>query len=415
MTALLILIALLGTPLFVIIAATALVGFHQGDMDLIAVILEINRLVDTPVLVAIPLFTFAGYIMGEAGTPGRLLGLSRALLGWLPGGTALVVFAVCALFTAFTGASGVTIIAMGSLLLPALEQEGYPSDFALGSVTTSGSLGLLLPPAIPLILYGIIAQTSIDDLFTAGVIPCLIMVVAMGAYGVRVSLKSRIPLQPFRIKNLWQAVRLAAFEIPLPILVLGGIYSGFFAISEAAAITACYALVVEVFVYRDVSFGQLLSIIRKSMMMVGAILVILGVSMASTNYLIDQEVPTKLFELVQQHIQSKWTFLIILNLFLLALGCILDIFSAIVLIVPLILPVATHYGVDPVHLGIVFLANMQIGYSTPPVGMNLFIASYRFSQPILRIYWATLPFLLILIFCVLLITYVPELSLWLTR
>ncbi len=410
---LLLLLALLGAPLFAIIAASALHGFHAAGIDLSVVVLEINRITDTPLLVAIPLFTFAGYLMGESNTPQRLLRLSRAGLGWMPGGLAVVTMTVCAVFTALTGASGVTIIALGSLLLPALREDGYPENFTLGAITTSGSLGLLFPPAIPLILYGIIAQTSIDKLFAAGVMPGLLMVALLSGWGVFTARRVKIPLVKFNLGEFGGAIKNAAWELPLPVIVLGGIYSGMLAISEAAAVTAFYVLIVEVFIYREVPLRQLPTVMVKSMTLVGGILIILGASLASTNYLIDQEVPMKLFAFVKAHISSKLTFLILLNVFLLMLGMILDVFSAIVLIVPLILPVAISYGIDPTHLGIIILANMQIGYCTPPVGMNLFIASYRFKEPVVKLYLASLPFLAILFAVVLLITYWPGLSLFL--
>jgi C4-dicarboxylate transporter DctM subunit len=410
---LLLLIALLGAPLFVVIAASAMSGFASSGMDLSLVVVEINRLIDTPVLVSIPLFTFAGYLLGEGRTPQRLVRLTRAVLGWMPGGLAIVAIGVCGVFTALTGASGVTIIALGSLLYPALRSEQYPEGFSLGLITTSGSLGLLFPPAIPLILFGVIAQTSIDKLFAAGVVPGVLMVLLLSAWSLRMGLVQRMPTQRFELGELGRAMKEAAWELPLPVIVLGGIYSGVFAISEAAAVTAAWVLFVEAVIHRDISWRQLPGITRRAMTLVGGILVIVAASLASTNYLIDQEVPTRLFEAVRALISSKWTFLLVLNLFLLGLGCILDIFSAIVLVVPLVLPLARSYGIDPVHLGIIFLANMQIGYSTPPVGMNLFIASYRFGKPVVKLYWYTLPFLLLLGLVVLAITYIPALSLWL--
>jgi tripartite ATP-independent transporter DctM subunit len=407
--------AIFGAPLFSVIAASAINGFHGSGLAISGVVLEINRLVDTPVLLSIPLFTFAGYIMGEAGTPGRLLALSRALLGWLPGGLAVVALTVCAIFTALTGASGVTIVAMGALLYPAMLKEGYPEKFSLGLITTSGSLGLLFPPAIPLILYGVIAQASIDKMFMAGILPGVLMVVMLCAHSLYSGRKFQIPLHEFRWRDVGSAVRGAAWEIPLPFMVLGGVYSGYFAISETAAVTAFYVLIVEVFIYREVKLSDLPSAMRRSMTLVGGILIIVGTSLASTNYMIDQQVPARLFDFVRTHISSAFTFLVILNVFLLILGCLLDIFSSIVLVVPLLLPIAKNYGIDPVHLGIIFLANMQIGYCTPPIGMNLFIASYRFKQPVVKLYWATMPFLAILLAVVLIITYWPGLSLFLTR
>jgi tripartite ATP-independent transporter DctM subunit len=407
------LLALLGTPLFALIAAIAILGFMADGLDASLVAMEIHRLVDTPVLVSIPLFTFAGELMAKARTSERLVGLSRALLGWMPGGLGVVTLLVCAAFTALTGASGVTIIALGALLYPSLVNENYPERFSLGLVTTSGSLGLLFPPAIPLILFGIIAREDINNLFLAGIVPGALMILLLALWCVRQGLRSRIKLTRLQGGTVLRAAREAIWELPLPVIVLGGIYSGWFALGEAAAVTAAYVLVVEVIIYRDVPWRDLGRIMRRSMTLVGGILIILAVSQASTNLLIDREVPQRLFEFVQGWFSSKWSFLIALNLFLLMLGAVLDIFSATVLVVPLLLPIAAGYGVHPVHLGIIFLANMEIGYCTPPVGLNLFIASYRFKQPILTTCRASLPFLAILAGVVLLVTYVPALSLWL--
>ena len=414
----LILFALLGAPLFCIIIAAAMMGFYFEGIDLSVIAIELYRIADTPILLALPLFTFAGYILSESNTSKRLVKLTQAFLGWMPGGLAIVAFIVCALFTAFTGASGVTIVAMGALLYPALKEAGYRDNFSLGLVTTSGSLGLLLPPSLPLILYGVIAQQmsagediSIEKLFIAGILPAILMIVLLSLYSVWTNRHNQIPLIPFSMKKVLSATREAIWEIPLPLFVFIGIYSGFFAVSEAAAVTAMYVLVVEVFIYKEIKLSQLTAIIKESMVMVGGILLILGVSLGLTNYLIDAEVPMKLFDLCQTFVSSKLLFLILLNIFLLVLGAMLDIFSAIIIMVPLILPVALEYGVDPIHLGIIFLANMQIGYFTPPVGMNLFIAGYRFKKPIIEIYKATIPFMLVLLLAVLIITYVPWLSL----
>jgi len=419
---LLLLLALAGVPLFAIIAASALLGFHREGVDLSVLGIEIYRLAETPVLLAIPLFTFAGYLLGESQAPKRLVRLTNALLGWLRGGLAIVSIAACALFTAFTGASGVTIVALGALLYPALRQARYPERFSLGLITTSGSLGLLFAPALPLILYGVVAQqmnltepVEIGDLFAAGLLPGLLMVVLLSAYSMWSARGITTAPTQFSWGEAMAAVRETAWEIPLPFVVLGGIYSGIFALSEAAAVTALYVLVVEVGIKREISLRKLPEVMRESMVLVGAILIILGVSLASTNYLIDTEVPTRLFDLIRAHVAGKLTFLILLNLFLLMLGMMLDIFSALVIVVPIILPIAIGYGIHPVHLGIIFLANMQIGYITPPVGMNLFISSYRFERPVLDVYRATLPFFVILLVTVLIITYWPALSLFLVN
>ena len=415
---LLLVLALSGAPLFVVIAASALWGFYQTDVDLMVMAVEIYRIAEMPVLIAIPLFTFAGYVLGESKAPQRLVRITDAFLGWMPGGLAIVALVTCALFTAFTGASGVTIVALGALLAPALHKAGYKENFNLGLVTTSGSLGLLFAPSLPLILYGVVAQqmsldtpVSIDDLFLAGLLPGGLMLLALSIYSVMQAPKSDEPKPPFDGKEAWAALKDSAWEIPLPFIVLGGIYGGFFAVSEAAAITALYVLLVSVVIRREISFIKLPAVMRDSMKLVGAILLILAVSMASTNYMIDAGIPEQIFGFIQQHVSDGITFLLLLTLFLLVLGMMLDIFSAIVIMIPIILPIAVEYGIHPIHLGILFLANMQLGYFTPPVGMNLFIASFRFNKPVMTLYRATLPFFFILLATVLIITFWPGLSL----
>ena len=406
------LLAILGAPLFAVIAASAMIGFYGQESDLMIMAIEIQSIASMPFLAAIPLFTFAGYLLSESDAPKRLVRLTGAMLGWMPGGLALVCLAACAFFTAFTGASGVTIIALGAILYPALKQDGYGEKFSLGLVTSAGSLGLLFAPSLPLILYGVVAEVSIDNLFLAGILPGLLMLIMLSGYSLWVNRGIRKPLSSFSVGKVGAALRESMWELPLPIVVLGGIYSGFFAVSEAAAVTALYVLIVEVLILREIPLKELPRIMRSSMVLVGGILIILGVSVASTGYMIDADVPQRLFELVSNLVSSQTTFLILLLFFLLILGAILDIFSAIVLVVPLILPVAAGYGVNEVHLGIVFLAAMQLGYLTPPVGLNLFIASYRFEKPIMQVYSATFPFLIILMLSVILITFFPQLSLF---
>ncbi len=410
----LLILAVFGAPLFTIIAASAMLGYVKEEIDLMAIVIELIGISSLPFLSAIPLFTFAGYVLSESDAPKRLVRLTRALLGWMPGGLALVSLAACAFFTAFTGASGVTIIALGAILYPALKQDGYPDRFNLGLVTSAGSLGLLFAPSLPLILYGVISNVSIDSLFRAGILPGMLMLIMLSGYSMWVSGRSsEQPLRRFSFKELAGALRESIWELPLPVVVLGGIYSGYFAVSEAAAVTALYVLIVEVLILKEIKLSKLPQVMRESMLLVGGILIILGMSLASTNYMIDAGVPQQLLAYMSDFVTSQVSFLFLLLIFLLILGAILDIFSAIVLIVPLILPIAAQYGVNEVHLGIIFLAAMQLGYLTPPVGLNLFIASYRFDKPIMHVYSATFPFLLILMLSVIVITYWPTLSLWL--
>ncbi|TKB11777.1 TRAP transporter large permease [Desulforhopalus sp. IMCC35007] len=402
-------LALLRTPLFLVISALALISFYSADIDISVVIIEMSRLADTPLLVSLPLFIFAGVLLSESNAPKRMLRFSQIFLGWLPGGLAVVSLLVCAVFTAFTGASGVTIFALGGLLLPALIDDGYDEKFSMGLITSSGSLGLLFPPSLPLILYGVIAESRIDHLFLAGILPGLCMLLLLAGYSIFKSGSNR-PKKQLNRKEIISGIQEIAWEFPLPFFLIGGIYGGILVPSEAAAVTALYVLLVEVFIHRDINFSQLLPIMSKSMVLFGGILVILAASMASTNYLIDQQVPSRLFEFIQTYINSKYSFLLLLNLFLLLVGAMLDIFSALVLIVPLILPIALGYGVDPIHLGIIFLTNLQIGYCTPPVGLNLFLASYRFEKPVTELYRSTLPFLGLLLITLMIITYFPLLS-----
>ena len=411
MGSLLIILTLLGTPLFAIIAAAALWNFYHAGIDLQAIAIEFLGIAEMPILLAIPLFTFAGYLLSESNAPKRLVRLTSALLGWMPAGLAIVSLAACAFFTAFTGASGVTIIALGAILFPAMSQAGYPEKFNLGLVTSAGSLGLLFAPSLPLILYGVIAEVPIESLFLAGLLPGFLMLFILSGYSIWKNRAIRTPLGDFSWLEVRQALRESIWEIPLPIVVLGGIYSGYFAISEAAAVTALYVLIVDVIVLKEVSLKKLPSIVRESMVLVGGIMMILGVARASTNYMIDAGVPQQLLLWISGFVTGETAFIVMLLVFLLILGAILDIFSAIVLVVPLILPVATQFGVHPIHLGIVFLATMQLGYITPPVGLNLFIAGYRFDKPIVDIYMSTLPFFAFLMISVVVIAFWPMLSL----
>lgn len=410
LTALLLLLILLGTPVFAVFAALAFLGFRTLDIDLSAVIVELYRMASMPTLVAIPLFTFSGYLLAKSKMPERLVQLSRAFLGWIPGGLALMCLVTCAIFTAFTGASGVTIVALGGLLLPILVSEHYSEKFSLGLVTTSGSQGLLFPPSLAVILYGLVSAVNVDHLFLAGVLPGLLALAVLGAYCVAMGAKTQ-SRSPFEWVKARAALKESVWEIPLPFLILGGIYGGFFTAAEASVITAVYVLVVEVFVLKDISWRkQLPEIMEESMVTVGGIFVILGAALGLTSFLIDEQVPTKLFDMVKEFITNRWIFLIILNIFLLVVGCMMDIFSAIFVVVPLIIPVAQTFGIHPLHLAIIFLTNLEIGYSTPPVGMNLFLASYRFQKPSTELYRAIWPFLLLRLPILIVVTYFPPLS-----
>jgi C4-dicarboxylate transporter DctM subunit len=405
--------ALFGAPIFAIMAALALVAFYFSGIELSAVAVEIYRLASAPTILTIPLFTFAGYVLAESKAPLRLVRLSQALLGWLPGGVAIVCLFVCAFFTAFTGASGVTIIALGGLLYPILLQEGYSDKFSLGLITTCGSLGLLFPPSLPIILYGIIAKVDIDQLFLAGLIPGFVLIIILGSWSVW---NARHRESSPRVSFSWSELRLALwearFEIPLPVFVLGGIYGGLLTATEASALCAFYVLVVNVFITKDLSLSRdLPKVIVDSLTLVGAILLILCCALGLTNYLVDEEIPMKILGAMRALITNKYLFLFVLNIFLLIVGCLMDIFSAIIVVVPLILPIAEQFGVNPLHLAIVFLTNLEIGYITPPVGINLFISSFRFKRPVLELYRVSIPYLILMLIALIIITYIPWLTL----
>jgi len=410
-----ILCALLGTPLFIIMALAAMVGFTLSEIPLSAVAIEINRLSSQASILTIPLFTFAGYMMAESGSPKRLLRFAEAALGWLPGGVAIVSLVICAFFTAFTGASGVTIIALGGLLYPILTSEGYSERFSLGLVTTSGSLGLLFPPSLPIILYGLVSGVDIEKLFIAGLIPGILLIIILSAWSIyQGNLKSE--KKQFNLNELIKSLKGCAWEIILPIGVLYGIYSGKTTTTEAAAVTAFYILIIECFIYRDLKLTKdIPRVIKESMALVGGILLILMCALGFTNWLVDEEIPMAILDVMREFISNKYVFLLFLNIFLLIVGSLMDIFSAIIVVVPLVTPIAEEFGVDGIHLAIIFLTNLEIGYITPPVGINLFISSFRFNKPITELYRASFPFLLLLLVALIIITYVPVLSLGLVN
>jgi tripartite ATP-independent transporter DctM subunit len=410
-----ILLMFFGAPLFAVISALTLLLLFSGQIDSSAMIIEMYRMATTPILVAIPLFTFAGYLLSESGAPKRLIRLSDAILGWLPGGLSMIALVTCAIFTALTGATGLTIIALGGILFPAMLQGRYPEKFSLGLLTTSGTLGLLFPPSLPLIIYAIVAKVRIDQLFLAGILPGILLVILLSSFSIYKAIISDVPRKQFNWFEVFQALKGMIWELPLPVVVLGGIYSGYFAVSEAAAITAVYVLLIEVVIYRDIKWQELPKVMRKSMVLVGGILIILGAALGLTNYLIDEQVPMKMMDLIKVHIESPIVFLVVLNFFLLAVGCIMGTFSALIVVVPLIPPIAQAYGIHPIHIGIIILTNLEIGASIPPLGINLFISSIRFEKTILRLYLASLPFIGVLLFALAIITYLPWLSLVLLK
>lgn len=408
-----VLLALLGLPLFIALAAGGLYASYATELNPSILIIELYRLANQPNLMTIPLFTLAGMTMAAGGSPQRLIKLFNALLGWMPGGLAMAAIVACAFFTAFTGASGVTIIALGGLLYPLFMQSNYPERFSLGLLTSSGSLGLLFPPSLAILLYGIVSGTNIDELFLAGIVPGIILLVLLSLYSYKSARHWHKPAHPFSWSVLASAVRESLWDIFLPILVIVGIFGGFVTISEAAAVTAAYALFVEAVVYREIKLlDDLPKILIDTAKLVGSILIILGVAMGLTNILIDTQLPSRLLAITDSFIHSPLEFLLALNLFLLIIGAMMDIFSAIVVVVPLIMPLAHRYQIDPVHLGIIFLANLEIGYMTPPVGINLFIASQRFGKSILTLFRSAMPFLGIMLIWLLMISYIPALTLW---
>lgn len=406
--------ALMGLPLFVVMLFFSITAFYFAEIPGSAVSIAIYQIADQPTLLTIPLFTFAGYLMAESKTPIRLLNFAKALMGWIPGGVAIICLVVCAFFTAFTGASGVTIIALGGLLYPILINEGHSEKFSLGIVTASGSLGLLFPPSLPIIIYGLVSSTDIDELFRAGILPGIFLILVLSLYSIfQGGLKKE--REVFSFSKLKSSFKGAFWEMLLPVGVLGGIYGGLVTVTEAAAFTALYAFIIEVAIYKDIKIKAIPEIVSKSMSLVGAILLILCCSLAVTGYLVDEEVPMKILSFIKEYISNKYMFLFILNIFLLIVGCMMDIFSATMVVVPLIVPMAIQYDVNPIHLAIIFLTNLEIGYLTPPVGINLFISSFRFKKPVTEMYKVSIPFLIVLLMALMVITYFPPLSLYLTK
>lgn len=406
-------IALVGAPLFTVLAVAALYASFTAEISSDILIIEMNRLTASPNMIALPLFILAGVVMAHGGAAGRLVSFYRAAFGGLRGGIAIVTLLSCAFFTMFSGASGVTILALGGLLYPILKNEGYAQNFSLGLLTTSGSLGLLFPPSLALIIYGIVANVSIESMFYAGLIPGMLLIIMLSIYSAFSANKQAVRHHPFNIPNALNAARHCLWDLLLPLFIVVGIFGGYVSLTEAAAVTAAYVIVVETLIHRTITIkADAIAVLTETSLLFGSLIIILLVALGLTNLLVDAQIPMQLLNLIEQFIDNKIQFLILLNIFLLLVGALMDIFSALLVIVPLVLPLAQRYGVDPVHLGIIFLANLEIGYSTPPIGINLFIASQRFKQSVITLFKSTLPFLLIMLIWLLIITYVPELSLW---
>ncbi len=399
-----------GMPIFLGLGGAAVLLFWNSFVPISAIPAETYRIVVSPTLPTIPLFTLAGYILAGGGASERMVQLFRTWFGWIPGGTPVVVVILCGFFTTLTGGSGVTILALGGLLVPMLIKEGYSKVFAVGLITVSGSLGLLFPPSLPAIIYGVTAGVSVKNMFIAGFIPGVILVMTISFWAIRQGKVDQIQRNPFNISTALRVLWEAKWEAIIPFGILAGIFGGFTTLVETAALTTVYVFIIEVLVYKDLDLKELPRIIIDCATLIGGVLIILGVAMGLTSYLVDAQIPMLLLDLVQSTISSKYVFLILLNILLLAVGCLMDIFSAIIVIVPLIAPLGIHFGIDPVHLGIIFIANLELGFLTPPVGMNLFLSAYRFDEPMPMIYKATLPFFLIRLAVVALITYFPLLS-----
>jgi len=403
--------AVLGSPVFTTLGGAALLLFWHQGLPMASIPLDHYRLVVNPSLPMIPLFTLAGYFLAEGGAPRRLVRVFNALFGGMRGGAAIATVAACAFFTSFSGASGVTIIALGGMLMPLLAGAGYSQKRALGLLTGAGSLGGLLPPGLPLVLYGIVAKISIEDMFLAGILPGLLMVALIAAWGIRLAPVTSGERRRIDWLEARAALAAAKWELLLPLVAFAALFGGFATPVEAAALTAVYAFVVEVALYRDLKLARdVPRVMAECGLLVGGVLLILGVALGFTNYLVDAQIPERTVEWVTGAIASRWTFLIALNVFLLAAGCVLDIYSATVLLVPLIVPLGIAFGIDPIHLGIVFLTNMELGYLTPPVGMNLFFTAYRFGKPLPEVFRAALPAVGVLAVGVALVTFVPWLA-----
>jgi tripartite ATP-independent transporter DctM subunit len=408
--------AFTGTPLFAVIGGLALILLQAAGATMEIVVNQIYTALTKSSIVAIPLFTVTGFLLSESNAGERLVKTFRNFFGWLPGGMIIVTVIICAFFTSFTGASGVTILALGGILYSILSEHAqYPDKFSIGILTSVGSIGLLFPPSLPIILVGATSQTNIIHMFAGGVFPGVILVGAVIIFGIIMSIRIKRPREPFDLKKSILSLKDSAFEIILPIVLIAGYFSGLFSLVEIGAIAVVYIFIVEVLVHREITISSLPGVLLKAVPIIGGVLSILALSQALSYYIVDTQVPENLARWMRTAVESKYVFLLLLNLSLLVVGCLMDIFSAILIVLPLIIPLGQAYGIDPVHLGIIFITNLEVGFLTPPIGLNLFLATYRFKKPFVEICRYVFPFLVIQLIVVALVTYVPWLSTFLPR
>jgi tripartite ATP-independent transporter DctM subunit len=402
---------LLGAPVFVAMSSVAMALFFREGTPISAVPNAVFDVASNSSLPAIPLLTVAGYVLAEGGAARRLVRAYKGFFGWMPGGLAVMATFVCAVFTTFTGASGVTILAVGGLLYPALREDKYPEGFSLGLLTGAGSLGLLFPPSLPVILYAVVAKADIKELFIGGFVPGLLMVLLVSAYGIVVGVRVKAPRQPFEPREAFRALWGAKWDLGLPALVVVSFVSGYATIVESSALAAAYSIIVELAVFRELKpVKDLPRVLSHAATLVGSVVLLLGTALGVTSWFVDAEIPTRLVEWMTAHVHSPALFLLMLNVVLLVLGSVLEMYSAIVVLAPLVVPLGVQYGVDPIHLGVVFLANLELGFLFPPMGLNLFLAAQRFDKPLPSLYRHAFPFLLIMSAGVLAITYLPAIT-----
>ena len=423
----LVLAGLTGTPIFVVIGGIAILMLRATGSEPEVAPIQVFSALTNADLIAIPLFTLTGFFLSESKASERLVAAFRGLFSWMPGGLIIATVVICAFFTSFTGASGVTILALGGILFVILQKgssvsgKGYPEKFSIGLLTSAGGTGVLFPPSLPIILVATTVNSilffmgepvdyTVVDFFLGAIIPGLILVTAMIVYGIVSSMKLKIPVEPFNLKKTGSAIKGSALEILLPIILIVGFFSGILSLVEVSAVSVVYVFIVEVLIHRDIAIRDVPKVLFKALPIIGGVLSIFAMANALSFAIVDSDVPANFAFWLQETIESKFVFLLLLNLSLFLIGCVMDIFSAIMVLLPLIVPLGLAYGIDPVHLGIIFIVNLEAGFLTPPVGINLFLATYRFKKPFAEICRNVLPFLAVRIAVVLLVTYIPALS-----